>query len=139
MLKNYGLKFQKFDLHVHTPASHDFTDKKITPEQIIKQALDKNLRGIAITDHNTGQFIDKLKEAAKGTKLVIFPGVEIYCTGGKSGIHIIGLLNTDKGTKHIDGLLSKLNINPDDFGLFGWLEKPMTAQRLNEVVEKAFV
>jgi len=55
--KYAGLKFQKFDLHVHTPASHDFKDRKITPEQIFSQALKTGLKGIAITDHNTGQYI----------------------------------------------------------------------------------
>ncbi|HOH08319.1 MAG TPA: PHP domain-containing protein [bacterium] len=57
MSKYAGLKFQKFDLHVHTPASHDFKDRKITPEQIFSQALKTGLKGIAITDHNTGQYI----------------------------------------------------------------------------------
>jgi CheY-like chemotaxis protein len=35
-------------------------------------------------------------------------------------------------------LQEELEIDPDEFGLFGWLEKPMTAQRLNDVVIKAF-
>lgn len=116
MSKYYGLKYKKFDLHVHTPASHDFEDKSVTPEKIVEIALEKGVRGIAITDHNTGAWIDKVKTAAAGKKLAVFPGVEIYCTGGKSGIHVIGILDIDKGTKHIDGILSRLNINPDDFG-----------------------
>jgi hypothetical protein len=31
MAKSLGLSFQKIDLHVHTPASHDFKDKTVTP------------------------------------------------------------------------------------------------------------
>ncbi len=116
MIKSKGLEFKKFDLHIHTPASFDFTDKNIKPEDIIQESIKKGLTGIAITDHNTGEYIDLLKEKAKNTSLTVFPGVEIYCTGGKSGIHITGILDPEKGKKHIDAILSKLDINPDDFG-----------------------
>jgi ABC-type lipoprotein export system ATPase subunit len=116
MNKYSGLSFQKFDLHVHTPASHDFIDKSVIPKQIVEKALEKGLTGIAITDHNTGDWIDKVKNEAKNTNLVIFPGVEISCTGGKDGIHVIGILGPEKGTKHIEAILAKLNINPDDYG-----------------------
>lgn len=79
-----GLKYKKMDLHVHTPASHDFKNKEITPEQIVKHCQNIGLDAIAITDHNTGEYIDKIKGVAKG-KLTIFPGVEISCLGGQSG------------------------------------------------------
>ena len=51
-----GLGFRKLDLHVHTPASHDFYGD-ITPEDIVAEAIRKGLHGIAVTDHNTGQWI----------------------------------------------------------------------------------
>lgn len=116
MSKFSGLKFQKFDLHVHTPASYDFADKSVTPKQIVEKAIAKGLRGIAITDHGTGKLVDQIKKEAKGTQLVVFPGVEIYCTGGETGIHIIAILSPDKGTEHINGILASLKISPDDFG-----------------------
>jgi len=89
MTKSRGLRFEKFDLHVHTPASFDFADKSVTPKQIVDQALSQGLRGIGITDHATGAFIDDTKQAAAGTGLVVFPGVEIACSAGRSGIHVI--------------------------------------------------
>ncbi|HQK54252.1 MAG TPA: PHP domain-containing protein [Sedimentibacter sp.] len=116
MNKHSGLSFQKFDLHVHTPGSHDFVDKSVTPKQIVEKTIEKGLKGIAITDHNTGDWIDKVKKEANNTNLVVFPGVEIYCTGGKDGIHVIGILGPDKGTKHIEAILAKLKINPDEYG-----------------------
>lgn len=116
MRKLRGLTFQKFDLHVHTPASHDFGDKSVKPEQIVDRALKAELRGIAITDHNAGDFIEKVKEAAKGKQLAVFPGVEITCSSGEGGIHIIAILDVNKGKKHIDAILAQLDINPDDFG-----------------------
>ena len=111
-----GSKFYKVDLHVHTPASYDFKDKSVTPKQIIEQALKNGIRGIAITDHHTGAFVDKVKEASKGHSLAVFPGVEITCTGGKEGIHIVAILDVEKGQKHIESLLATLGIEPEDQG-----------------------
>lgn len=69
MGKTHGLSFKKFDLHVHTPASHCYTEKTITPTDIVQEALSRGLSGIAITDHNTGESIDLVKEATNGTDL----------------------------------------------------------------------
>lgn len=52
-----GLHFYKLDLHVHTPASRCYLDKKQTPEQIIQAALDMGLQGIAVTDHNNAAWM----------------------------------------------------------------------------------
>jgi predicted metal-dependent phosphoesterase TrpH len=76
-----GLAFQRFDLHVHTPASTDF-EGTATAADIVKAACDRGLRGIAITDHQTAAWVDQVKAAAKGTDLVVFPGVEVMATGG---------------------------------------------------------
>jgi predicted metal-dependent phosphoesterase TrpH len=56
-----GLYFRNIDLHVHTPASGCFLEKSINPEQIVQQAIDVNLTAIAITDHNTASWVDKVK------------------------------------------------------------------------------
>ena len=119
MAKRVGLRFEPFDLHVHTPASHDFGDKSVTADQIVKRAIDAGLRGIAITDHATGEFVDKVKVAAQGKPLAVFPGVEITCTGGESGIHIIAILDVDKGQKHVESLLATLEIRPEEYGKKG--------------------
>ncbi len=111
-----GLHYKKMDLHVHTPASADFKPKSITPKQIVAKAIALGLDAIAITDHNSGEWIDRIKKAAKGKKLSVFPGVEINVTGGKKGVHIIGLFDCTKTTKHIEGLLSSLGFCVDDYG-----------------------
>lgn len=110
-----GLTFRKLDLHVHTPASKCFDDKSVTPEQIVKKARREGLDAIAITDHNTGEWIDKVQKAAD-KKLAVFPGVEISTTGGERGVHIIALLDPSKGTKDIENLLGKLGIMAHTYG-----------------------
>lgn len=111
-----GLQFKKIDLHLHTPASKDFNDKTVTPEQLVRAAIDKGLDAIAVTDHNTAEWVDRVKDAAKGKPLVVFPGVEITCNGGKSGLHLIALFDPTKDKRHVDALLSKLDLKPEDHG-----------------------
>jgi len=111
-----GLKFKKLDLHVHTPASKCFGDKSVTPEAIVQAALSKGLHGIAITDHNSGEWIDKIKAAAQATPLVVFPGAEITCMGGLGGIHIIAIFDPREGTREVESLLGNLGLKPDQYG-----------------------
>jgi predicted metal-dependent phosphoesterase TrpH len=77
-----GLHFRKLDLHTHTPASRCYLDKTQTAGEIIEAALAKGLNGIAVTDHNTAEWIDVMKKAAENTDMVIFPGVELSLEQG---------------------------------------------------------
>jgi hypothetical protein len=110
-----GLSFKKIDLHIHTPASKDF-NSHAEPKDIVDEAIRKGLDAIAITDHNTGDWIDKIKEAAQNTPLTIFPGVEISCMGGEKNIHVIALFDIDKNSDYINSVLSTLEIKPDERG-----------------------
>ncbi len=73
--------FTILDLHVHSKYSYD---SKSEPTLIIKRAEKIGLKGLAITDHNTVDFHNKLDIK---TDLLIIPGIEISSSKG----HIIGL------------------------------------------------
>lgn len=105
-----GLSFQKVDLHIHSPASDDYRDKSVTGKQIVEAALSKGLRAIAISDHQTGNGIDAVMAAAKGTALVVFPGVEVTAAGGKGGIHVLCIFDVDKSAAHVNQFLNTLKI-----------------------------
>src|SRR5205809_664473 len=106
---NFGLRWQKLDLHVHTPASADYTGPTtITPEEFVQAAIAKGLDGIAITDHNCAGWIDRILMAAKPHPLAVFPGVEVTASGGAGGIHIIALFDRDQTAKTVESLLAKL-------------------------------
>lgn len=87
-----GAKFWAFDFHIHTPASHDHRNKKVSPEEIVQAALAVQLDAIVITDHNCADFVDRVVQAAQDTGLSVFPGVEISATGG----HVLAVF--DLGT-----------------------------------------
>lgn len=108
-----GLKFRKIDLHIHTPASKCFKNKNIEADAIIKKSIEKGLDAIAITDHNSAEWIDVIKERAKSTPLVIFPAVEITTS---EGIHIVALFDIDKSKVDIENFLGAIDVTPDKYG-----------------------
>ena len=116
-----GARWWQFDFHTHTPASTDFMqgcspeDKnKVTPEFWLQQFMEKGIACVAITDHNSGAWIDRLKEALSALEqacnskpewyrpLYLFPGVEISVNGG---VHILAIFDPKKTTGDIDRLL----------------------------------
>jgi len=110
-----GLYYKKLDLHIHTPASTCFLGDA-TPEEIVRKALDAGLDGIAITDHNTAKSIDAVKAVASSTSLIVFPGVEISCSGGRKNIHVIALLDPKSTGQDVQIILNLVGIKPAQYG-----------------------
>lgn len=78
------------DLHLHTLHS----DGSWSTQQLVEAAIEKNLKSIAITDHDTVAGIAEAFEFA-ANRIEIIPGIEIntvYQRNGKrKDIHILGL------------------------------------------------
>lgn len=75
------------DLHVHTTAS----DGQYTPTEIINKAIEKNIKAIAITDHDTVAGIEEAKIAAKDKEITLVPGIELNIYGSPGEFHLLGL------------------------------------------------
>lgn len=78
------------DLHLHTLHS----DGSWTTQQLVEAAIEKNLKSIAITDHDTVAGITEAFEIA-ADRIEIIPGIEINTVYEKNDkrkdIHILGL------------------------------------------------
>jgi len=74
------------DLHVHTTAS----DGRCSPAEVVQAALELGLTCIAITDHDTTDGVEEALQAARGTTLLVIPGVEISADIPRSEVHILG-------------------------------------------------
>ncbi len=74
------------DLHIHTSAS----DGVYTPSEVVRAAAARELRAIAITDHDTTAGIDEALEEAQGTTLHVIPGIELSAEWGLEETHILG-------------------------------------------------
>jgi hypothetical protein len=124
-----SLELHKLDLHVHTPASHDFHDKSVTAEAIVAHAQAAGLSAIAVTDHNTVDFVDKMHAAAKAKGFTVFPGIEVSCGGTQSGaIHVIALFDPTNSKDDLQKVLGKL-------GITGKGEDALTQKSPADVVE----
>ena len=75
------------DLHVHTTAS----DGQYKPAEIIQKAAEKNIKVIAITDHDTTAGLEEAKEAGKKLGITVGPGIEINITFPTGEFHLLGL------------------------------------------------
>jgi DNA repair ATPase RecN len=107
-----GSRPLKADFHTHTPASGDYTDKSISPLDFVKAALRAGLDVVAVTDHNTAEWVDLARLAAKGKGLIVFPGVEITTPSG----HVLAIYDPATPKSTLDDLLSQVGIATRDRG-----------------------
>jgi predicted metal-dependent phosphoesterase TrpH len=87
------------DLHLHTTAS----DGRLTPQELVRKAIELKLDVIAITDHDSVEGVLPALEAAKSfTQLMVIPGVEINTDVPKGEVHILGYFidYRDPGLNH---------------------------------------
>lgn len=123
-----GARWWKFDFHTHTPASKDTgawqaaigTPDELTPQKWLLKYMAAEIDCVAVTDHNTGEWIDKLKavyaemkrEADAGTppagfrELHLFPGVEISVQGG---FHLLAIFDPSATSQTISDLLAQVD------------------------------
>lgn len=73
----------KYDLHVHTNVS---SCSRASPEKIVEKAVDSNLDGVVITDHDTVAGVSEVRENAS-EELSVVTGTEVTTTEG----HILGI------------------------------------------------
>lgn len=81
----------RYDLHLHTDAS---PCSNMSPDRVVEAATDADLDGIAITDHDTVENVDAVRDTAP-TDLDVITGVEVTTTEG----HLLALDVTEAPPK----------------------------------------
>jgi len=107
-----SLAFRKVDLHVHTPKSACYGDKSVTAEQIVEAALASGLDVMAVTDHNSVEAIDDIRQAADKEGLFVFSGIELSAKGG----HVIALFELDTPAERLRDFLDCIGIAREGWG-----------------------
>lgn len=76
------------DLHTHST----FSDGKYTPEELVKAAIDNNIRYLAVTDHDSCNGVAEAQKIAANSsgKLSIITGVELGTQYFENSVHILG-------------------------------------------------
>lgn len=102
------------DLHTHTPASHDTHMDGVTEFRWLLAYMEAGIDIIAITDHNTGMWIDRVKAAYKLMErssfqgfrpLTIFPGVEVTT---REGIHLLAIFEHQHSSDLVESFLDEI-------------------------------
>ncbi len=83
------------DMHTHT----NYSDGDLSPQELIRLAIDKRIGTLAITDHDT---IEGIKKVNRNEDIIVDSGIEII-----NGIELSA--KTDKGRLHILGYGIDLN------------------------------
>lgn len=128
-----GARWWKFDFHTHTPASDDYgagpdqaRHRRIAPREWLLNYMRAGIDCVAVTDHNSGDWIEDLQDALDDLReeappdyrpLVLFPGVEITANGN---IHILALFDPTCQRRHIDGLLAAVELDDRGRGNSDW-------------------
>lgn len=124
-----GSRWWKFDFHTHTPASTDTPWHRngltLTPQDWLLKYMAAGIDCVAVTDHNSGAWIDPLKAAYAQMKalaesgqapagfreLTLFPGVEISVSGG---FHLLAVFDPTQTTRTITDLLAAVRYQGTD-------------------------
>ena len=117
-----GARWWKFDFHTHTPMSMDYgkgekqdTLKQLGTKEWLLGFMRAEIDCVAVTDHNTGEWIDRLKEGLDDLErmghpdfrsLHLFPGVELSVNGG---FHLLAIFDTDSTTSDLDNLIGAVD------------------------------
>lgn len=114
-----GARWWSFDFHTHTPASLDTPWTKqgleLSAEQWLLKFMAAEIDCVAVTDHNSGAWIDRLKDAYRQMQdnrpegfreLHLFPGVELSVNGG---FHLLAIFDRQSTTGDIDTLLGQVD------------------------------
>jgi hypothetical protein len=130
--------WRRVDLHLHTPASSDYQQPDVSPLTILRQAAERGLDIIALTDHNsvrgyaslwreiedlelleylerlTDQERDRLQEYRRLLgKMLVLPGFEFTAT---FGFHILAIFPEGTTVRMMEHLLLTLGVPEDRFG-----------------------
>ncbi len=99
-----GASFIRADLHVHT-----YPDSEPSPapdvQAYIDAAIASGIGVLAVTDHNTTQFVRAAIKAADDSPLLVLPGIEISTHDG----HLLAIFSPNALTK-LDALANPANL-----------------------------
>ena len=125
-----GSNWWSFDFHNHTPASSDYNPDErlqLTPRDWLLAYMRSGTDCVAITDHNSGDWIDRLKQelaamaaeqppVAGYREIHLFPGVELTTA---EGVHVLAVYGPEDGAAKVHGLLVLAQYNNDRINAHG--------------------
>ena len=125
-------RWYKVDLHLHTPASHDYEEPGTSYLDWLRKAAQQGLEMVAITDHNTvagisairkeldwltqleaqGRLTDPERARLQGwreaaNQVVVLPGFEFTAT---FGFHILAIFPAETSIRQLEHILLSMKV-----------------------------
>ena len=91
------MSLHRIELHMHSVLS-PCASLEMIPPLIIEKALEEKIDIIALTDHNTAANVPAMLDAAVGTGITVFPGMELETS---EEIHVLCLFDTWHNCKRL--------------------------------------
>lgn len=108
------------DLHCHS----NYSDGELSPEELVKRAVDANVDVLALTDHDTIDGLADLNIAAQNKNISVVNGIELSLCWKKYVIHVLGL-NIDLNSESLKNIIKLQKEN-----------RILRAQRISELLAK---
>lgn len=111
------------DLHIHTVLS-PCASLEMSPDNIVKRALEKGIDMIGIADHNTTKQCNVVKQLGKENGIAVLCGVEVNT---KEEVHCLAFFENDKILNefqiYLDQHLPVVKNKPKLFGDQVWVDR----------------
>ncbi|MEA2586718.1 MAG: 3,5-nucleoside bisphosphate phosphatase, partial [Thermomicrobiales bacterium] len=88
------------DLHTHSNVS----DGLLTPTELIREARERGVRALALTDHETVAGLAEAESAARLSRIEFVPGVELNTDVDRHEVHILGYYVNRDDDEFVTGL-----------------------------------
>lgn len=110
------MKIFRAELHVHTVLS-PCAELEMQPPLIVREAIERGIDILAITDHNATANILSVIKAAHGTSLTILPGMEVQTVEEVHGLCLFDTMEqAEQWQKIVSAALPPLKNNAEYFG-----------------------
>jgi hypothetical protein len=120
------------DLHIHTCLS-PCADVEMSPDNIVRTAVEAELDIIAVTDHNSGKNARAVMEAAADLPLTVIPGMEVQ---SREEVHLLSLFSSVEALEEWDAYIYKylpdVHNDPAIFGYQAIVDKEGYVLRFEE-------
>jgi 3',5'-nucleoside bisphosphate phosphatase len=111
-----SLRRFRAELHVHTVLS-PCAEVEMIPPLIIREAMERGVSLLAITDHNATANILAVQEAARDSGVIVLPGMEVQT---REEVHVLCLFDTleqvSAWQRLVSSALPEVQNRPDFFG-----------------------
>jgi len=142
-------KWWKCDLQIATPAwdfnlnesgQYDFEkikDREEFADSYMSKLKEAGVEIVALADHNTGEWIDIMKDKGEEHGIVVFPGLELSTGSGADGIHIIIIGKRNKTSTDFDRLIYSFGGFDERNPTFSESKQPLTSSKtIQQILDK---